>query len=314
MPDKREISQKIKDLAAEIGFDACGICSAGEVDSTTKSYLKKWLDESYQADMHYMESHWEKRCNPAKLVEGTKSIVCLALNYYPDRKQAPEHPQFAYYAYGKDYHDVMKANMQELFDKIKVFIPNLEGRMFCDTAPLLERYWAAKAGIGFIGKNSLLIIPHKGSYFFLGELLLNIELAYDEPLGISCGNCNRCIESCPTQAIVSPYVVDSNKCISYQTIENKGSISSSIIPNLQNQLYGCDICQQACLWNRFALPHAVAEFEPSDAFLSLSTEKLESLSVEEYRTIFKGSAVKRAKYEGLKRNLEAIKQSLKNVN
>ncbi|NDV67352.1 tRNA epoxyqueuosine(34) reductase QueG [Dysgonomonas sp. 25] len=314
MPDKREISQKIKDLAAEIGFDACGICSAGEVDSATKSYLKKWLDESYQADMHYMENHWEKRCNPAKLVEGTKSVVCLAINYYPARKQPSEHPQFAYYAYGKDYHDVMKANMQELFDKIKVFIPNLEGRMFCDTAPLLERYWAAKAGIGFIGKNSLLIIPHKGSYFFLGELLLNIELAYDEPLGISCGNCNRCIESCPTQAIVSPYVVDSNKCISYQTIENKGSISRSIIPNLQNRLYGCDICQQACPWNRFALPHTVAEFEPSDAFLSLSTEKLESLSVEEYRTIFKGSAVKRAKYEGLKRNLEAIKQSLKNVN
>ena len=201
----------------------------------------------------------------------------------------------------------MKVKLQKLYDYIKSLAPETNGRSFVDTAPVLERYWAAKAGLGFIGKNSLLIIPKKGSYFFLGELILNVDLEYDKPLTNSCGNCTRCIDACPTRAISAPKVIDANKCISYQTIENKGEIDKDVIPNLNNRFYGCDICQQVCPYNRYARPNRTEEFNPSEAFLDLSFDKLNNLTVEEYQSIFKGSAVKRAKYSGLKRNLEALK-------
>lgn len=258
--------------------------------------------------MGYMERNREKRFDPSLLVEGAKSVICVALNYYPQKLQPEEHPQFAYYAYGKDYHDVVKGKLLKLSAYIKTICPGSEGRAFVDTAPVLERYWAAKAGLGFAGKNSLLIIPQNGSYFFLGELIINIEFEYDKPLTLSCGNCTRCMDACPTKAIVSPMMIDSDKCISYQTIENKGEISSNIIPKLGNRLYGCDICQQVCPWNRFAEPNNTDEFRPSEAFMVLSSERLESLTEEEYREIFRGSAVKRAKFAGFKRNLEALKQ------
>jgi len=290
-----------------LGFDACGICSAEEVDLENQGAYKSWIDNSFYAGMDYMARNMEKRCNPALLVEGARSIVCVALNYYPETKLPEENPQFAYYAYGKDYHDVVKAKLQRLFDFIKSLDPSVEGRPFVDTAPVLERYWAEKAGLGFIGKNSLLIIPGRGSYFFLGELILNLELEYDIPLSLSCGNCKRCLEACPTGAIVGPRTVDANKCISYQTIENKGEIDEAIVPNLNNRFYGCDICQQVCPWNRYSKPHKTMEFNPSQAFLDLSFERLDKLTVEEYQEIFRGSAVKRAKYSGLKRNLEALK-------
>lgn len=301
------LSQQIKDYALELGFDVCGICKAEPIEDEERLHVKDWLDKGYNADMQYMANNTEKRCDPLVLVEGAKSIISVALNYYPTTKQSPDHPQFAYYAYGKDYHEVMKTKLQQLFDRIKIIVPTLEGRVFCDTAPVLERYWAAKAGIGFIGKNSLLIIPKKGSYFFLGELIVNIELEYDKPLTLSCGNCTRCIDACPTQAIVQPKVIDANKCISYQTIENKGEIATDIVPKLNNRFYGCDICQQVCPWNHYARPHTTAEFNPSQSFLDLSYDKLDAMTVEEYQTIFKGSAVKRAKYSGLKRNLAALK-------
>lgn len=304
-------TQQIKEYAYTLGFDACGICKAECVGADDAQYLKEWLDGSFHASMDYMANHFDKRTDPQLLVEGAKSIISLALNYYPDTKQSPDHPQFAYYAYGKDYHDVMKVKLQQFFDYIKTLIPALQGRVFCDTAPIMERYWAAKAGIGFIGKNSLLIIPKKGSYCFLGELIINIELQYDKPLEISCGRCTRCIDACPTKAIVSPKVINANKCISYQTIENKGEIDSSVIDSLNNRFYGCDICQQVCPWNNYARPHKTPEFQPSEAFLALSTEWLENLSVEEYQRVFKGSAVKRAKYSGLKRNLDALKRCKK---
>lgn len=294
-----------------LGFDACGICSAEEVDLENQGAYKSWIDNSFYAGMDYMARNEDKRCNPALLVEGGRSIVCVALNYYPHTKSPEENPQFAYYAYGKDYHDVVKAKLQQLFDFIKSLNPSAEGRPFVDTAPVLERYWAAKAGLGFIGKNSLLIIPKRGSYFFLGELILNLDLEYDKPLSLSCGNCTRCLDACPTKAIVAPRVVDANKCISYQTIENRGEIDEVIVPNLNNRFYGCDICQQVCPWNRYSRPHKTEEFNPSQAFLDLSFERLDNLTVEEYQVIFKGSAVKRAKYSGLKRNLEALKRSKK---
>lgn len=309
MDSAKKITDFIRQAAYSLGFDACGFSKARAIEDTAQERVKSWLDNSYNAEMEYMANHFDKRCNPTLLVEGSRSIVSLALNYYPENKQEESAPQFAYYAYGKDYHDIVKAKLQQLFDTIKVEIPTLEGRIFCDTAPVLERYWAAQSGIGFIGKNSLLIIPRKGSFFFLGELILNIELEYDEPLTTWCGNCTRCIDACPTQAIVEPKVIDSNRCISYQTIENKGEIELSIVPLLSNRVYGCDICQKVCPWNRYAHPHSTPEFNPSEDFLSLDEVRITELSVDEYQKIFKGSAIKRAKLSGLKRNIEALKES-----
>ncbi|MDH6308507.1 epoxyqueuosine reductase [Dysgonomonas sp. PFB1-18] len=302
-------STQIKEYARSLGFDACGICKAEPVDTDNQQRFRDWLGSSYQADMVYMARNDDKRLDPTLLVEGGRSIICVALNYYPDRKQPEGYPQFAYYAYGKDYHDVVKVKLQQLFDYIRLVEPSAGGRSFVDTAPVLERYWAAKAGLGFIGKNSLLIIPKMGSFFFLGELIVNLELEYDTPLNLSCGRCTRCLDACPTKAIVQAEVVDANKCISYQTIENKGELSASVIPYLSNRFYGCDICQLVCPWNRYSRPHSTKEFDPSQAFLDLSYDKLENLTEEEYRQIFKGSAVKRAKFGGLKRNLEALKQN-----
>lgn len=302
-------SSQIKQYAIYLGFDACGICKAEEIDVANLVGYLDWLNNGYQAGMDYMGRNVEKRCNPTLLEEGAKSIICVALNYYPEIKQSEGNPQFAYYAYGKDYHDVMKAKLNQLFDYIRSFDPKIAGRVFVDTAPMLERYWAAQSGIGFIGKNSMLIIPKKGSYFFLGEVVVNVELEYDKPLSLSCGNCTRCLDACPTKAIVKPKVVNANKCISYQTIENKGEIDEVINPNMNNRFYGCDICQQICPWNRYARPHTTPDLAPSQAFLDLSFDRLESMTREEYQQIFKGSAVKRAKYEGLQRNLEALKAS-----
>lgn len=303
------LTDQIKEFALSLGFDACGICKAEEVDEVNRQSFNNWVDHSFHADMDYMTRNTEKRFYPTLLVEGSKSIISVALNYYPQIKQPAEYPQFAYYAYGKDYHDVVKGKLLELYDYIRSLEPRVEGRAFVDTAPILERYWAARAGIGFIGKNSLLIIPKKGSFFFLGELIINLELEYDTPLNLSCGNCTRCMEACPTRAITSPRTIDSYRCLSYQTIENKKEIAKDLIPLLNNRYYGCDICQQVCPWNRYSQPHKTKEFNPSDAFLDLSFDKLDELTEEEYRTIFKGSAVKRAKYWGLKRNLEAIRSS-----
>lgn len=302
-------SRQIKEYAYSLGFDACGICKAESVSVEEYQRFGEWIASGYHAGMDYMARNVDKRLDPALLVENARSVICVALNYYPETKQPERHPQFAYYAYGKDYHDVVKEKLNRLFDYIRSSQPTVNGRCFVDTAPVLERYWAAKAGLGFIGKNSLLIIPKMGSYFFLGELIIDLALEYDTPLSLSCGNCTRCLDACPTKAIVSPKVINALRCISYQTIENKGDIDQSVLLNLNNRFYGCDICQQVCPWNKYARPHKTKEFDPSQAFLDLSFDKLDNLSVEEYQQIFKGSAVKRAKYAGLKRNLEALKLS-----
>lgn len=301
------ISDQIKEYAHTLGFDACGICRAEAIDETEQKNLSEWINQGYQGEMEYLARNTDKRIDPTLLVENAKSIISLALNYYPDKKQDPSAPQFAYYAYGKDYHDVMKAKLNQLFDYIKNILPDTTGRVFVDTAPVLERYWATKAGIGFVGKSTLLIIPKKGSFFFLGEVIIDQVLEYDKPITLSCGNCTRCMDACPTGAIEKPRLVNSNKCISYQTIENKNEIDTSIVPKLGNKIYGCDICQQVCPWNRFTKPHQTAEFTPSDEFLSMDYTTLEEMTVEDYQRIFKGSAIKRAKYSGLMRNLEAIK-------
>lgn len=298
-------SEEIKQYAHSLGFDACGISRAR--DSEQEANYMKWLSEECHADMGYLERNIEKRLDPRLLVEGAKSIISVALNYYPHQTLPQDVPQFAYYAYGEDYHYVVRGKLKQLFDFIKTRFPETSGRYFSDSAPVLERFWAAQAGIGFVGKNTLLIIPGKGSYFFLGELIVDIELDYDAPISQNCGKCRRCIEACPTGAIEKPHWLNANKCISYQTIENKGEISPEIVPKLSNNVYGCDICQKVCPWNRFAKPHQTNEFFPSEEFLSLDEEKLLEMDEETYRRIFKKSAVKRAKFAGLKRNINTLR-------
>ena len=293
-------SEQIKQYALSIGFDACGICPAERVDIEVESAYRQWLAENGNADMNYLARNIEKRFDPRLLVNGAKSMVCVALNYYPHKTLPGDVPQFAYYAYGDDYHNVVKKKLRQLFDFIKQRFPETQGRYFSDSAPVLERYWAARAGIGFIGKNGLLIIPRKGSYFVLGELIIDIDLDYDTPESQHCGTCRRCLDTCPNNAIEKPYYLRSNACISYQTIENKGDISMP----LHNNIYGCDICQKSCPHNRFAVPHCTQEFMPSTDFLSLDTERLRTMNEDAFRAIFRKSAVKRVKWEGLMRNLE----------
>lgn len=300
-------SEEIKQAALSVGFDACGICSAD--DSGEEERYMQWLAGCGHAGMEYMARNIDKRLDPRLLVEGARSIVSVALNYYPHEKLPEKTPQFAYYAYGKDYHDVVREKLMRLLEWIRSRFPEVKGRYFSDSAPVLERFWAARAGLGFIGKNTLLIIPGKGSFFFLGELIIDMELDDDAPVSQNCGKCRRCLDACPTGAIEKPHYLNADKCISYQTIENRGTISPDIVPLLNNNVYGCDICQKVCPWNRNAKPHSTAELMPSEEFLSLDLKKLTGMEVEEYRRIFRKSAVKRAKFSGLKRNVAAISES-----
>lgn len=300
-------SDEIKQKALDLGFDACGICRATE--SGEEERYMQWLQDHWQGGMGYMERNIDKRLDPRLLVEGARSIISVALNYYPPVKLPGKVPQFAYYAYGKDYHEVVREKLRYLFEWIRERVPDVTGRYFSDSAPVLERFWAARAGLGFIGKNTLLIIPGKGSYFFLGELIIDIELDYDEPVTENCGDCTRCLRSCPTNAIEEPYRLNATRCISYQTIENKGEIAPEIVPNLRNNVYGCDICQKVCPWNRDAMSHNIPEFMPSDAFLKLDLEQILEMDEDRWNHIFRQSAVKRAKLSGLKRNASAISKS-----
>lgn len=300
-------SDEIKQKALDLGFDACGICRATE--SGEEERYMQWLQDHWQGGMGYMERNIDKRLDPRLLVEGARSIISVALNYYPPVKLPGKVPQFAYYAYGKDYHEVVREKLRCLFEWIRERVPDVTGRYFSDSAPVLERFWAARAGLGFIGKNTLLIIPGKGSFFFLGELIIDIELDYDEPVTENCGDCTRCLRSCPTNAIEEPYRLNATRCISYQTIENKGEIAPEIVPNLRNNVYGCDICQKVCPWNRDAMSHNIPEFMPSDAFLKLDLEQIMEMDEDRWNHIFRQSAVKRAKLSGLKRNASAISKS-----
>lgn len=304
-----EITKLIKEKALSIGFDACGVCRAEHVGEA-QIYFQNWIQKGLHGSLDYLERNSEKRFNPTLLVEGTKSIISVALNYYPQEKQDESVPQFAYYAYGHDYHDVVKEKLSQLLAFIQTLIPEAAGRCFTDSAPFLESYWATRAGIGYKGRNTLLIIPGKGSFFFLGEILLNIELAYDKPQEkFLCGKCTKCIDACPTGALQEGKCMDARKCISYQTIENKtDEIDSEIASKLSNRVYGCDICQQVCPWNKKARPHQTAEFVPSPEFLNLNAESISSMSEEDFRIIFKGSAIKRAKHKGLMRNIRTLTQ------
>ena len=304
-----EISAVIKEKALELGFADCGFSKAESLPDDA-ARLREWLNADYHARMGYMANHFEKRCDPTLLVEGALSVISLLYNYYTDKKQKdPAAPVISKYAYGKDYHFVMKQKMNQLFDFIQSQHPEAEGRVFVDSAPVLDRAWARKAGLGWIGKNSCLISRNSGSFVFIGEIILNLELDYNQvPEGDFCGSCNRCIEACPTQAILDHRTLDSKRCISYQTIENKGEISPELEGKLSGRIFGCDICQDVCPWNRKTVLHTEPEFEPSSGLLDLSAEQWSQLDKEKYRELFANSPVERAGYKKLRSNMAFLEK------
>ena len=306
----RYLTEKIKAEAKSLGFFTCGIAKADAVDSNTADSYRRWVENGHHASMQYLANNIDKRLDPRLLMDGVKSIISVALSYAPSRKIPSDQYQIAYYAYGKDYHIVMKQKLHTLALKCGIN----DYRAFCDTAPILERYWAHRAGLGWIGRNHQLIIPHAGSMFFLGEIFVKEELDYDTPLGNRCGRCHACINACPTSSLTNASSLISNCCISYLTIENREpfvcsnyshSLDKSSISLISNSsfIYGCDICQLACPWNRFAVPTTEPAFQPSESLLAMTKEKWHNLTEEQYRKIFKDSAVKRAKYAGLMRNI-----------
>lgn len=307
MNSKQLKSLAIKQKAEALGFSACGMARAVPVDEKEAVRFDRWIADGCQAGMQYMENHRQIRLDPDGLVPGARTIISVALNYYPVRLRDPREPHIAYYAYGKDYHKVVKEKLRTLWQACLEMLPGPapEARIFTDSAPLLERYWAWKAGLGWIGKNSCLILPGKGSFFFLGEIVTTAEMDhYDTSLPGRCGRCTRCLDACPTGALEAPCRLNATKCLSYLTIEHRGELPPDT--PLGNRLYGCDSCQMACPWNRFARPTTVEAFHPSEALLSLKKEQLATLTEAEYNRIFAQSAVKRAKYEGLCRTIDHL--------
>jgi len=306
MSDSKEIhTQWIRSLALELGFLACGISQATELVDEARD-LKKWLEEGRHGEMSYMANHFEKRTDPRKLVEGTRSVVSVLYNYYTDEEPGDPTIKISRYAYGRDYHEIVKKKLWTLFHQLEEKIPGLQGRAFVDSAPVMDKAWAQHGGLGWIGKNTNLINKHHGSYVFIGELLLNVELVYDNPVRDLCGNCTRCIDACPTEAL-APYKIDGSKCISYQTIERRGELTKENTPDFDQWIFGCDVCQQVCPWNLKARPHNEPLFRPHPDLLSMTASQWRELSVEQFRELFRKSAVKRTKYQGLMRNIRYVK-------
>ncbi len=299
-------SEQIKNEAKRLGFLSCGIAKAGFLEAEAPR-LERWLKNGFQGEMHYMENHFDKRLDPTLLVDGAKSVISLLLNYYPESTQNPESYQISKYAYGQDYHFVIKDKLKELLHFIQNEIGEVNGRAFVDSAPVLDKAWAAKSGLGWIGKNANLITQKTGSFYFIAELIVDLELDYDTPTTDHCGTCTACIDACPTQAIVAPYVVDGSKCISYFTIELKDQLPPEMKGAWNDWMFGCDVCQDVCPWNRFAKPHQEPAFNPHPDLLQLTKKDWEEITEDTFRKVFKNSAVKRTKYEGLKRNIDFLK-------
>lgn len=305
------LKDKIKAEASRLGFFVCGFARAEPVSEAMRRHYLGWLADGRNADMAYLGNNLDKRFDPRLLMPGVKTIVVVAQNYFPARRLAEGEPQIADYALGLDYHDIVKQKLRQLAATVGI----ADYRAFVDTAPVLERYWAVRAGLGWIGKNQQLIIPHAGSEFFLGELFVTVELPPDEPLPNRCGTCHRCVDACPTHALSLPATCvegygditrfDARLCLSYQTIENRGELTVDAKAAMGDTFYGCDRCQRACPWNRFAKPSTEPLLQPREELLAMTRQKWENLTEEDYRRLFKGSAVKRAKYEGLMRNINA---------
>ncbi|WP_092574300.1 tRNA epoxyqueuosine(34) reductase QueG [Hyunsoonleella jejuensis] len=302
---KIKYTKLIKTEAKRLGFLSCGISKAEFLEEEAPR-LEQWLNQNMHGGMRYMENHFDKRLDPTKLVEDSKSVVSLLLNYFPSEVQNSESYKISKYAYGTDYHFVIKDKLKSLLHFIQEEIGEVNGRAFVDSAPVLDKAWAAKSGLGWIGKHSNLLTQQVGSFYFIAELIIDLELEYDTPVTDHCGTCTACIDACPTEAITEPYVVDGSKCISYFTIELKENIPSEFKGEFDDWMFGCDVCQDVCPWNRFSKAHNEPLFNPHPELLSMSKKDWQEITEETFRKVFKKSAVKRTKYSGLKRNIEFL--------
>ncbi|MCV9934058.1 tRNA epoxyqueuosine(34) reductase QueG [Flavobacterium sp. LS1R47] len=303
---KTTYSQFIKSEAKRLGFLSCGISKAGFLEQEAPR-LENWLNKNHNGQMAYMENHFDKRLDPTLLVDDAKSVVSLLLNYYPSETQKDDSFKISKYAYGQDYHFVIKEKLKELLFSIQEHIGDVSGRVFVDSAPVLDKAWAAKSGLGWIGKNSNLITQKVGSFYFIAELILDLDLEYDFATTDHCGSCTACIDACPTEAIVAPYIVDGSKCISYFTIELKENIPQEMKGKFDDWAFGCDTCQDVCPWNRFSKAHSEPLFNPNPDVMAMSKKEWLDITEETFRAVFKNSPIKRTKFDGLKRNIDFLK-------
>lgn len=304
---KAAYTDAIKNEAKRLGFLSCGISKADFLEEEAPR-LEKWLNLHMHGEMGYMANHFDKRLDPRKLVEGSKSVISLLLNYFPNETQDEESYKISKYAYGTDYHFVIKEKLRALLHFIHEEIGDVHGRAFVDSAPVLDKAWAAKSGLGWMGKHTNLLTQQVGSFYFIAELIVDLELDYDQPTTDHCGTCTACIDACPTQAIVEPYVVDGSKCISYFTIELKNEIPTEFKGQFDHWMFGCDVCQDVCPWNRFSKPHAEPLFQPHPELLSMSKKDWDEITEDVFKKVFKKSAVKRTKFSGLQRNIQFLKE------
>lgn len=299
-------SNTVKGIAADLGFMDCRIARARRLDEHA-GHLEQWLKLGYNGSMKYMENHFDMRLDPRLLVPGTKSVIVLSYNYYPGQKQRPDAPQVSKYAYGEDYHKVIRRKLKEFLRRLNATIGEVHGRGFVDSAPVLEKAWAAQAGIGWMGKHTNVLSKKKGSFFFLSVLMVDVELAGDERQRDHCGQCTACIDACPTDAIVAPYLLDASRCISYFTIELRDrELPENFRGKFNNWMFGCDICQDVCPWNRFSQAHKEPAFQPQEALLAMDRREWLSLEEKTFEWLFTKSAVKRAGFTGLKRNIRFV--------
>jgi epoxyqueuosine reductase len=305
--NKAQYTQLIKQKAYELGFQYCGVSKAEFLEEEAPR-LEKWLNEKKHGQMSYMENYFDKRLDPRLLVEGAKSVVSMLLNYYPEEEIETSEKDYkiSKYAYGTDYHYVIKDKLKTLIACLQQEIGEIHGRAFVDSAPVMDKVWASKSGLGWVGKHSNLLNRQMGSFFFIAEIIIDLELEYDGPVKDYCGTCTRCMDACPTNAISEPYVVDGSKCISYFTIELKEQIPQEVKGKFGNWIFGCDICQDVCPWNRFAKPHQEPYFQPDPQLTGIKKSDWEEITQDIFSNLFKKSAIKRTKLEGLQRNIRFL--------
>ena len=307
MNPKERHTQLIKTKASAFGFQSCGISKADFLEEEA-SHLEKWLKNNHHGEMKYMENYFDKRLDPRLLVEGSKSVISLSYNYFPEEKLQKENFKIAKYAYGEDYHEVIKEKLRNLVAELQEEIGEFSFRVFVDSAPVLEKAWAKKSGIGWVGKNSNLITKKYGSFYFLAEIICDLDLVEDSPVTDHCGSCTKCIDSCPTQAIISDKIIDGSKCISYATIELKDQIPDFFKDKMDDWMFGCDVCQDVCPWNRFSAPTLEEKFQPNSQLKNFTKQEWKDITQEVFSSVFRKSAIKRTKFAGLKRNLDFLSE------